>query len=304
LASTASPRRVDRDSRLRRRPSLTALVMIAPAVVLGLVFVTYPMLESLRLSFFEFAGIGPQVFVGLDNYFAIASDPRVTGAVINNVIFAVTLTLATVTIGTLLAAAIERRVSGWRFFKIVWFIPLVIPMTVTGIVWANAYDPNVGIINSLGGLLGIEPHAFLADPATALPALIFVAIWQTVAYPMIIILAAMEGVDPNVHDAATVDGVSPGQRLIHVTLPSIRGVLLTVLLLQMIFSFKVFDIVWTMTQGGPGNVTDVLGTLVFKEGFSFHRFGTASAIAFTSSAIITIIALVFLRRWRPAQSNT
>jgi ABC-type sugar transport system permease subunit len=291
------------DGRLGRL-NLTALVMIAPAVVLAVVFITYPMLESLRLSFFEFAGIGPQTYVGLDNYAAIVADPRVIGAVINNVIFAVALTLLTVSIGTILAAVIERRVRGWRFFKVIWFVPLVIPMTVTGIVWANAYDPHVGVINSLGGLVGIESNAYLADPSTALAALIFVAVWQTVAYPMIIILAAMEGVDPNIHDAATVDGVSASQRLFRVTLPNIRGVLLTVLLLQMIFSFKVFDVVWTMTQGGPGNVTDVLGTLVYKEAFSFHRFGTASAIAFMSSAIITIVAVLFLLRWRPARSNT
>lgn len=279
--------------------------MLAPAVALCMLFVTYPVLESLRLSFFKWAGVGPETFVGLGNYAAIAADSRVIGAVTNNVVFAVSLTILTVSIGTLLAAAIERRVRGWRFFKVVWFVPLVIPMTVTGIVWANAYDAHVGVVNSiLNSLLGIDAHAWLADPATALAALILVAVWQTVAYPMIIILAAMEAIDPHIQDAATVDGVSARQRLLHITLPNVRGVILTVILLQMIFSFKVFDIVWTMTQGGPGNVTEVLGTLVYKEAFTFHRFGTASAVAFISSTVITIVAVLFLRRWRPSRSST
>jgi ABC-type sugar transport system permease subunit len=278
--------------------------MIVPAVALCLAFVTIPILESLRLSFFEWEGVGPTTFVGLENYAAIAADPRVLGAVTNNVVFAVALTLLTVSLGVLLAASLERRVRGWRFFKVVWFIPLVIPMTVTGIVWANAYDPHVGAANTvLGSLLGIEAHAWLSDPKTALGALILVAVWQTVAYPMIIILAAMESIDPHIQDAATVDGVNARQRLFRITIPNVRGVLLTVLLLQMIFSFKVFDIVWTMTQGGPGNVTEVLGTLVYKEAFTFHRFGTASAIAFTSSTVITIVAVLFLRRWRPSRSS-
>jgi ABC-type sugar transport system permease subunit len=121
---------------------------------------------------------------------------------------------------------------------------------------------------------------------------------------MVIILAAMEGIDPHIQDAATMDGTSARTRLLHVTLPNIRPVLLTVVLLQMIFSFKVFDIVWTMTQGGPGNVSEVLGTLAYKEAFSFHRFGTASALAFVSSTVITVIAVLFLLRWRPLRSST
>lgn len=286
-----------------RLPALPTLVMLVPAAVLCLVFVTWPVIDSLRLSFFEWAGVGPTKFVGLDNFEAIAADPRVLGAITNNIVFAVCVTALSVIIATLLAAAIDRRVRGWQFFKIVWFIPLVVPMTVTGIVWANAYDPHVGVINTLLESVGIDSHAWLADPRTALTAVMLVAVWQTVAYPMIILLAAMEGIDPYIQDAATVDGVSSRQRLLHITLPNIRPVILTVILLQMIFSFKVFDIVWTMTQGGPGNVTEVLGTLVYQEAFTFHQFGTASALAFLSSAAITVIAVLFLRRWRPARSS-
>lgn len=286
-----------------RIPALATLGMLVPATLLCLAFVTWPIFESLRLAFYEWAGVGKQTWVGLDNFEAIARDPRVVGAITNNVVFAVVITAFSVAIATLLAAAIERRVRGWRFFKVVWFIPLVIPMTVTGIVWANAYDPHVGVINTLLGAVGIDAHPWLSDPGTALAAIMFVAVWQTVAYPMIIILAAMEGIDPHIQDAATVDGVSPRTRLLHITLPNIRPVILTVILLQLIFSFKVFDIVWTMTQGGPGNVTEVLGTLVYKEAFTFHRFGTASALAFLSSAVITIVAVLFLRRWQTGRSS-
>lgn len=286
-----------------RLPGPAMLAMLVPGVLLCLVFVTWPIIESFRLSFFEWQGVGKQTWVGLDNFETLASDHRVVGAITNNIVFAVVVTVLSVALATLLAAAIERRVRGWRFFKVVWFIPLVIPMTVTGIVWANAYDPHVGVINTLIGALGLPAQPWLSDPSTALIAVMFVAVWQTVAYPMIILLAAMEGIDPNVQDAATVDGVSAASRLRHITLPNIRPVLLTVVLLQMIFSFKVFDIVWTMTQGGPGGLTDVLGTLVYQEAFNFHRFGTASALAFVSSAVITVVAVLFLRRWNPSRAG-
>jgi ABC-type sugar transport system permease subunit len=272
-----------------------------PAVVMSFVFVLLPGAASVTLSLFDWNGVGEPAFVGLRNYADLLGRLPLGRALANTFLFAALFTLGTVTIGALLAAAIDRRVTAWRLYKVIFFLPVILPMTVTGIFWAGALDVHFGLVNEI--LRGIDrelPQPWLAQPNTALITIALVAIWQFAAFPMIILLAAMQGISPDIHEQATLDGVGALQRLRTITLPLIGPVIATVVLLQLIWSFNAFDLIWTMTRGGPGDATAVLGTVIYRQGFTIGDLGGASAIAVVSSLIIMVVSLLYLRRFRPA----
>jgi ABC-type sugar transport system permease subunit len=276
-------------------------VIALPAAILSAVFVLIPALGSVVLSFFDWNGVGQPAFVGGANFVDLANRDSFRNALGNTVLFAVLLTAGTVVIGALLAAAIDRRVRAWRLFKFVFFLPVILPMTVTGIFWAGALDVHFGVINEI--LRRIDPslpQPWLAQPGTALVACVLVAVWQFAGFPMIILLAGMQSISADIHEQATLDGVTALQRLTAITLPLIKPVLATVVLLQLIWAFNVFDIVWVMTRGGPGDSTSVLGTTIYRQAFGLGDFGGASAIATVSSLMIMAVSLAYLRYFRPA----
>jgi len=276
-------------------------IIAVPAAILSALFVMVPALGSVLLSFFSWNGVGEPTFVGVLNYSDLLDRPSFGHALSNTVLFAVLLTGGTVAIGTLLAAAIDRRVTAWRLFKFVFFLPVILPMTVTGIFWAGALDVHFGVVNEVLRLVDPSlPRPWLAEPSTAVVTIVLVAIWQFAGFPMIIVLAAMQAISADVHEAATLDGISARQRLTAITLPLIKPVLATVVLLQLIWAFNAFDIIWVMTRGGPGDATSVLGTTIYRQAFALADFGGASAIATVSSLIIMTISLVYLRYFRPA----
>jgi ABC-type sugar transport system permease subunit len=282
------------------RKNIVAYVFIAPAFLLMAVFLAYPIIQSLLLSFYEWNGIAPRVYVGLENFERLFRDRVLVLAITNNVIFSIFTTFGTVVLGFLLAYSIERRVRGWRIFKIAYFLPVMVSGTVVGLLWEKLLDPTFGAVNALLSALGVQdPPVWLGDPLFAMIALIIVTIWQYAGFPMIIFLAAMENIPQEIHDSATLDGVTWRQRATAIILPLINNVTMTIILLQLIFSFKVFDIVWTMTQGGPGEATNVLAVYLYRTAFRFTEFGYGSAIAVVMFVIIFVLSNVYLRIFRP-----
>lgn len=276
--------------------------MAVPAIALTAAFILYPIVESLRLSFLDWDGLGQASPAGTDNFAELAGDPSFVNAATNNLLFAVLATAGTVGLGTLLALALHQHIPAWRFFRVVLFLPVTIPITVVAIFWTNALDPSFGVVNKALAL--IDPgfgHAWLSDPATVMWVIIAVSIWQFAGFPMLVMLAAFKSQPVEIGEAATLDGAGAVTRARYVTVPMAKEVLATITLVQIIFSFKIFDIVWVMTQGGPGSASEVLGTLIYKEAFQFQRFGYASAIAVVASALIIAISLTYLYLSRPQQ---
>lgn len=286
----------------RLRRARVAYLFVAPAYLLMLAFMAYPLVESLLLSFYEWNGIGPRVFVGLDNFRFLVEDTIFLRALKNNLIFSALTTAGTVVLGFLLAVAVERRVLGWSVFKIVYFLPVMMSGTVVGLLWGRLYDPTYGPINSLLHSLGWEnPPVWLGDPNVALYAIILVTIWQYAGFPMVMFLAGMESIPPEIHDAATLDGVNAWQRMTQIILPLVKHVVSVMVLLQLIFSFKVFDIIWAMTSGGPGDATTVLGIHLYRESFTYTHFGYGAVIAVVMFAIIFAMFTVYQRLFRVEQ---
>ena len=280
-----------------------AYLFLLPAYLLMLVFLAYPLVRSLLLSMYEWNGINRPEFVGLENFRRIITeDDTFYQALKNNVIFSVLTTGGTVILGFLLALSIERRVRGWNLFKVIYFLPVMMSSTVVGLLWGRLFDPTYGPINALARSLGwANPPVWLGSPGVALYAIIVVTIWQYAGFPMIMFLSAIENIPLDINDAATLDGVTWWQRALRVTLPLVMHVVLVMVMVQLIFSFKVFDIIWAMTSGGPGGATTVLGIYLYRSAFEFTEFGYGSAVAVLMFIIIFVMSTVYLRLFRPDQ---
>jgi ABC-type sugar transport system permease subunit len=277
-----------------------AYAFLAPAFLLMIAFIAYPLVRSLILSLYEWNGITRPEFVGLANFELLIQDATMFKALYNTLAFSILTTAGTVIIGFLLAVAIERRVKGWSIIKVIYFLPVMISVTVVGLLWGQLFDPTFGPINVILKALGVaNPPVWMGDPNITLYAIIGVTIWQYSGFPMIVFLAAMENIPLDIHDAATIDGVNVLQRVTRIIFPMIKHVVAVIVMLQIIFSLKVFDVIWVMTQGGPGEATTVLGIYLYRNGFIYTYFGYASAVAVLMTAIIFSLSMLYQRFIRP-----
>ena len=276
------------------------LVFALPAVSLSAFLLLYPFLDSARISLLDWTGAGQGTFVGLDNYSDLARDPIARLAIRNTLVYSIGMTIGTVGIGGAIALAIDRRIPGSSAFKFLIFLPVLLPIVFTSLVWAFFLDGNFGGINDiLGWIHPALPRPWLGDPATVNIMIILVSVLQFTGFPMVILIAALRDIPRAIHEAATIDGVSALQRVRHITIPSIRDVIVTITLIQFMFGFRVFDQVFVMTRGGPGRLSEVAATFVWREAFVNRRFGYATAQAIVTSLVIAIISMAYLTILRP-----
>jgi len=271
---------------------------VLPAVALVCVFLVYPLIRSIYLSFFSWNGISAPKFIGLVNYVKLFHGKEIWNAFLHTILYTVCSVTGTVLVGLLIALAIERRIRGWRFYKFALYISVMLPVTVVAVLFAKFFEPNYGLFNALLRSIGLERFTqnWLGDPKTALGSIIAVSVWQYSGFTMLLLLAAMESIDPAVHEAATIDGINERQRIFYITLPCIKRPLFVVVMLQIIFSFKTFDIFWIMTGGGPALKTEVLTTMLYRTAFSYGKYGLASAISVVMILIISLISLYYLKK--------
>lgn len=273
-----------------------AYLFLAPALILLILFIAYPLLRSLYLSLFQWNGITKPAYIGLENFAQLVHDRSFLNALYNTIAFAILTTIGTVGIGFLLAVAIERRLVGWQAFKIIYFLPVMMSATVVAMLWGQLLDPTFGPVNLILKAVGVDkPPIWLGDPKITLYVIISVTIWQYAGFPMIVLLAAMENIPGDIHDAATIDGVNDFQRMARIIVPMIKNVLAVIIMLQIIFSLKVFDVIWVMTQGGPGEATNVLGVYLYRNAFVYTYFGYGSAVAVVMTIIIVTLSLTYRR---------
>ena len=271
-----------------------------PAVSLSAFLLLYPFLDSARISLLEWTGAGQGTFVGFDNYSDLARDAVARLAIRNTVLYSIGMTIGTVGIGGAFALAIDRRIPGSSIFKFLIFLPVLLPIVFTSLVWAFFLDGNFGGINDiLGWIHPSLPRPWLGDPSTVNFMIILVSVLQFAGFPMVILIAALRDIPRDIHEAATIDGVSALQRVRHISIPSIRDVIATITLIQFMFGFRVFDQVFVMTRGGPGRLSEVAATFVWREAFVNRRFGYATAQAIVTSLVIAIISMVYLTILRP-----
>jgi ABC-type sugar transport system permease subunit len=288
-----------RDSLNQMWKGRNGIIFTLPAVVLILVFLGYPLFRSFNLSLLRWSGVGEPTYIGLDNFERLWDDPEFFIVLKNSFLFTLVTAFGEVILGFFLAVAIERRVRGWGIYKIVFFLPAIIPRAITGSIWTRLLDPLIGPINPILRGLGYDPPLWLSDSGWALYGVAFVAIWQYSGFPMLVMLAAMENIPLEVHEAATLDGVNGWQRMRSIIFPLILPTIAVLLMLQLIAGLKAFDLIWVMTRGGPGNATKLLGVSLYEKAFEAQTLGYASAWAVVMAAIIMTVSLLYQRYLRP-----
>ncbi|MFJ7668612.1 carbohydrate ABC transporter permease [Lysinibacillus sp. NPDC097195] len=262
-----------------------------PALVIYILFLIVPMIGALYFSVVNWNGIkgAPLQFVGLENYLNVFKDKdflislkNMFGMVFFSVLFHTPIAL-------LLAVAINTKFRGHRFFKVIYFVPTIFPLTAIGLLWYFIFMPN-GSLNSLLEFIGLADLAkgWLIDSSTAMGAIIFVNIWAGVGYYMVILLAGLTTIPEEVYEAAEMDGASAVQKFFHITVPMLKPIITLCILMDIIGTVKVFDLIFVMTEGGPNGLTNLPTTLMYYEAFRYNNYGVGSALG----VIIFVIALV------------
>jgi multiple sugar transport system permease protein len=273
-----------------------AYLFILPAVTLCFLFMAYPLVQTIIISFYKWDGIRPRVFVGWSNFESLLSTPSFYQAVRNTFLFTVTTTAAKVFLGFMLAAALHTEVRGWKVFRAIFYLNVILPMTAVAILWGAILNPNGGMVDAVLQLFGQRIPSVLGNAKVVMWALCLIDIWKNAGFTMIFFYAAMEGIPRELYEAASLEGLGPARRLYHITLPLIKPVVLTMTMLQLIFSFKAFDLVFAMTKGGPGTASTVLTFFLYREGFWFLRFGTASAAGVVLLIAVLMFSFFYMRR--------
>lgn len=295
------PRRGSQGNPARRRPFVTALPYLLPALTLYGYFIVYPMIESVRLSFHKWTGFrtDEQVFVGLDNYVRMfTADPVFWRALQNSVVWVVLSLLLPMGLGLLLALGLNRKMAGRNVMRSVFYIPSVFASITVAAMWRWIYNPTLGLINQTLRELGLGEWAltWLGDPKIALYSVFVASIWQAVGFPMVLFLAGLQTVPPELVEAARIDGASAWGVFVHVTLPALKPTTVVVVILTIINSLKVFDLIVGMTGGGPAQSTQVLALWSYTQSFSNHQFGAGGAVA-TVLLILSLCLVVPYMAW-------
>jgi raffinose/stachyose/melibiose transport system permease protein len=269
-----------------------------PAILFFLFFILFPVVSTFLLSFAQWKGFvfSELRFTGLSNFAELLTDGIFFKSLANTLIFVIITTVALNILGFIGASLIDTRVAGSRFLKNAVFLPVLLAPIIIGIMWSRMLDA-FGIVNQLLKSVHLTrmPLLFLGDERIALYTVIGATIWQYTGYDMLLYFAGLQGVPQEQVEAARIDGASPLAVKLHVVIPFLSPVIAVTMLLNMIGGFKVFDIVYVMTAGGPNNSSHVFATYLFQQAFRFNKMGYASVIAIVIIAF-SIVAAVFRLR--------
>ncbi len=268
------------------------LFLIGP-LILYLVWVIGPMLYTFYLSLTRWDGLTEPIFIGLRNYERLFRDPVFYTSLKNNLKWIVSFISVPVVLGLALAMALNTSVPGAKIFKASFYSPLVLSLVVCGLIWSWMYQPANGLINSVLRRLTGNPDlkiGWLSDSDLVMWSIIIVAVWRQVGYVMVLYLAGLQGIDPQLIDASKVDGASGFQTFRHVILPLLAPVTVIVVVISIIDSLRAFDLVSVMTRGGPYNSSSVLANFMYIEAFNNYKMGYSAAI----SVILFLISAVFI----------
>lgn len=279
-----------------RKEGLFGWLFILPEVIGMLLLYIFPLVFSLILSFSKWnlvGGLSEIHFAGFDNFIKLFHDEKVMLALKNNLIF----TLFTVPIGMflalVLAVIIHTKVYFSSYFKIAFFIPYISSIIAIGAVWSALFHPSLGPINQFLRSIGIDnPPFWLANPKTSLLSIIIISIWAGIGYQIIIYLSSLTSIPEELYEAASIDGASQIQQFFKITLPMLGPTNVFLFITLLIGSFKVFDLIAFLTQGGPNDSSTVIVFRIYEEGFQKFNMGYASAISWLLFIIVGIFTLI------------
>ncbi|MCL4251760.1 MAG: sugar ABC transporter permease [Anaerolineae bacterium] len=277
-------------------------MFLLPAALFLLAFTAIPLAQAVVLSLQRWNGIQPATFVGLRNYRLLLEDEVFRQAVGNTIYYTLATILFQTTVPLIVASILNSGIRGSTIFRFVYFLPVIISLTITGLLWSMIYEPNFGILNETLRALGLKSltQLWLADRSLVLPSIIVVSIWQSLGFYMMIFFAAMQSIPEDLYEAAAIDGANSLQRFRFVTVPMLRNTIIVVIVLNTINGVKSFDQVWVMTAGGPNHASETLGTYLYRTAFgtlgsSNPQLGYATAIAMVILAVSLIFSVIQIR---------
>jgi raffinose/stachyose/melibiose transport system permease protein len=277
--------------------TITAIVFLAPAFLFLVVFVLWPIVNSVQLSFYEWDGISPaRTFIAFENWTTLLTDPIFWRAVGNNFIIVILSIAIQLPIAMALAVLLDKGGSKLRLFKVTYFLPLLMSTVAVGILFKYVYDPQSGLLTTFLQAVGLSAlvRTWLGDPGVALYAVIAVICWQFIPFYMILFLAALAGIPSELREAAFLDGATENQYFWKIALPMVKGTIATAAILSLIGSLKYFDLIWVMTEGGPLNATELMATYMYKNAFISFKMGYGSTIATMLFIIVMVVSLTVM----------
>lgn len=278
-------------------------IFLVPGVLMFVVLIFAPFVANIAISFTRWSGVGTPIWIGFANYQKAFSDATFWASFRNNLALILALTIVPTAIGLFLAAflfdyvaeKIGRRTA--NFFRAGYYLPQIIPVVIAAVVWRWMYQPDWGVINYILKSIGLEAltRNWLGNPSTAMPSVMLTLIWFQIGYPLVIFMAGLQRIDPELYEAAALDGASWFQRFtgitVHLLLPEIYVVVLT----TTIYALKVFGPIYAMTSGGPGTATIVAAYFSYKNFFEKSQVGYGSTIATLLTAVVLVITIVYIR---------
>lgn len=302
MATMAVTRRRRRHiSWMRLQEHIYGWLFIMPVVIGVLLFQFYPILVSIYASMTNWTGLNNPSFIGADNYTRLLTADKFFNITMRNTIYYTLGSIPlSISLAMILALLCNRSMRMVYWYRTAFFAPNVTSTVAISLVWFWLYAPDVGLFNWLLSLAGIKGPAWLTSLTWAMPSVIVVGVWQSVGYPMLILLAGLQGIPESLYEAAKLDGADALRRFRRITLPLLTPSIFFLLITQFISSFQVFGLIYVMTQGGPANATNVYIYYLYQNAFAFGRLGYASAMAWVLFLIIAVITLLqwqLQKRW-------
>jgi multiple sugar transport system permease protein len=278
-------------SDLSRAQARVGYLFIVPTSVLYATFVLAPVIVTAILAFTHFDPQRGSSWVGLDNFVRFFTDRRSLQIFWNTLRFAFFAVTFNVSVGLILALILNRAMPGWLlyFFRLAFFLPVIIAAAFVAIVWSYFYGDDLGVINYYLRLIGLPGIHWLTDSANAMTSILIMDVWKNTGFFMVIFIAALQGVPKNIIEAAVMDGTPAWRRFFRITLPWISPVVFFCIVYCSIGALQVFESIVILTQGGPGDATRSLSILIVEEGFGSYEIGYAAAISVAMTVLILII---------------
>ncbi len=282
------------------RETLAGYAFLTPTMLLLGLFVLLPLVGALVISFQRTNGFGAGTFVGLDNYARLVRDPLFWRSALNTAGFTALVTPLSMVLGLGVAVLLDSVLPARGLFRSILIVPMAVSGVATALIGVLVFDQNSGILDKLLGAIGLPTIPWQSGGAAAFASVVLVTLWWRVGFNMLIYLAGLQGINPTLYEAATLDGATGWQRFRHVTVPLLGPSSFFLLVMNVIYSFQVFDIVFVLTGGGPQNATSVLVTYAYDNGFVVRDQGYAAAIG----VVLLLVTLTFTAvRWRTSRTR-
>lgn len=294
MPGNKSKRTAERMSLKKKANRLTPYLFLLPAIMFMGVGLIYPVAQAIKLSFMDWKlGTLPEkaLFSGWENYSFLLHDPKVLESAVVTLVFAFSVVVLEVFCGMFLALLLERPIRGMSIFRTIFILPMMIAPIVVGLIWRYMYSEQYGVLNTMVKALGLTGIPWLSSPHMALISVIIADIWQWTPFIFILAMAALQSLPASALEAARVDGARSWQTTLYIKIPLMMPVIIVATLLRLIDAFKVLEVIYIMTDGGPGLSTEILSLHIYKTAFVSQQLGRAAALSNLLLAIVLTLSL-------------